>query len=303
MRLLITGAWKEAEKYIPLIEKQGHSVVFMQQEQGRLPCDPSWVEGVVCNGLFLHHEIKDFTDLKYIQLTSAGLDRVPVEYIREHKIALNNALGVYNVPMAEFAVCGVLQILKKALFFRENQNRHLWEKHRGLSELFGKRVLVIGCGSVGTECAKRFSAFGCEVFGVDIKPADDPRFKKIFGLKELGKEVSSADIIILTLPLNGQTEGLFDKKLLNSIKPGGVIVNISRGKVIDTGALTDALASRDLYAVLDVFEDEPLPAESPLWDMKNVIITPHNSFVGDGNAERLSKCILSGLLLNNREVI
>ena len=301
MRLLITGAWREAEKYIPQLERSGHSVVFMQQESDELPIDPSQVEGVVCNGLFLHHEIGAFSSLKYIWLTSAGLDRVPVEYIRDNDIALYNARGVYSVPMAEYAVCGVLQLFKQALFFRENQNRHLWEKHRELSELFGKRVLVVGCGSVGTECAKRFSAFGCEVFGIDIKPAENPGFNNIFGLDELGKEVSSADIIVLTLPLNGQTEGLFDKKLLNRIKPGGVIVNISRGKIIDTDALTDALTNRELYAVLDVFDSEPLDAGSPLWDMKNVIITPHNSFVGDGNAERLSKYILGGLL--TREVI
>lgn len=296
MRLLITGAWKEAEKYIPQLKKRGHSVVFMQQESGKLPGDPSNVEGVICNGLFLHHDIKQFTNLKYIQLTSAGLDRVPADYIREHKITLNNARGVYSIPMAEFAVCGVLQLYKQALFFRENQSRRIWEKHRGLSELFGKKILIVGCGSVGTECAKRFSAFGCEVCGIDVEPFVNQEFISIFGLKELNNEISKADIIILTLPLNGQTKGLFDAKKLNSIKPGGVLVNISRGKIIDSDALISALTERDMYAVLDVFDYEPLDAASPLWNMKNVIITPHNSFVGDGNAKRLSDCIIHNLL-------
>ena len=178
MRLLITGAWKEAEKFISQLEGYGHRVIFMQQEADRLPCEPSWAEGVVCNGLFLHHEIEAFTNLKYIQLTSAGLDRVPVEYIRKHKIALNNARGVYSIPMAEFAVCGVLQIYKKAALFRENQKTHLWEKHRDLLELYGKNVMIIGCGSVGTECAKRFSAFGCRIIGIDLKPFDSPDFDR-----------------------------------------------------------------------------------------------------------------------------
>lgn len=296
MRLLITGAWKEAEKYIPQLKKRGYSVVFMQQESDKLPGDPSNVEGVICNGLFLHHDIKQFTNLKYIQLTSAGLDRVPADYIREHKITLNNARGVYSIPMAEFAVCGVLQLYKQALFFRENQSRRIWEKHRGLSELFGKKILIVGCGSVGTECAKRFSAFGCEVCGIDVEPFVNQEFISIFGLKELNNEISKADIIILTLPLNGQTKGLFDAKKLNSIKPGGVLVNISRGKIIDSDALISALTERDMYAVLDVFDCEPLDAASPLWNMKNVIITPHNSFVGDGNSKRLSDCIIRNLL-------
>ena len=296
MRLLITGAWKEAEKFISQLEGYGHRVIFMQQEADRLPCEPSWAEGVVCNGLFLHHEIEAFTNLKYIQLTSAGLDRVPVEYIRKHKIALNNARGVYSIPMAEFAVCGVLQILKKALFFRENQNRHLWEKHRDLLELYGKNVLIIGCGSVGTECAKRFSAFGCRIIGIDLKLFDSPDFDRIYGLDNAETVIPEADVIVLTLPLTKATEGFVDERFLYSLKKGCVLVNISRGKVIDTGALTDALNCRDIYAVLDVFEDEPLSEESPLWDMDNVIVTPHNSFVGDGADHRLNKLILRSIV-------
>ena len=296
MRLLITGAWKEAEKFISQLEGYGHRVIFMQQEADRLPCEPSWAEGVVCNGLFLHHEIEAFTNLKYIQLTSAGLDRVPVEYIRKHKIALNNARGVYSIPMAEFAVCGVLQIYKKAALFRENQKTHLWEKHRDLLELYGKNVLIIGCGSVGTECAKRFSAFGCRIIGIDLKLFDSPDFDCIYGLDNAETVIPEADVIVLTLPLTKATEGFVDERFLYSLKKGCVLVNISRGKVIDTGALTDALNCRDIYAVLDVFEDEPLSEESPLWDMDNVIVTPHNSFVGDGADHRLNKLILRSIV-------
>ncbi len=296
MRLLITGAWKEAEKFISQLEGYGHRVIFMQQEADRLPCEPSWAEGVVCNGLFLHHEIEAFTNLKYIQLTSAGLDRVPVEYIRKHKIALNNARGVYSIPMAEFAVCGVLQIYKKAALFRENQKTHLWEKHRDLLELYGKNVLIIGCGSVGTECAKRFSAFGCRIIGIDLKLFDSPDFDRIYGLDNAETVIPEADVIVLTLPLTKATEGFVDERFLYSLKKGCVLVNISRGKVIDTGALTDALNCRDIYAVLDVFEDEPLSEESPLWDMDNVIVTPHNSFVGDGADHRLNKLILRSIV-------
>ena len=99
LNILITGAWNEAKQHIEEIEKHGHIVVFLQQEKDELPCDYDWVEGVICNGLFLYHRIKDFTNLKYIQLTSAGLDRVDLEYVKEKCITINNARGVYSIPI------------------------------------------------------------------------------------------------------------------------------------------------------------------------------------------------------------
>ena len=113
MNLLITGAWTGAKDYIEQIENEGHAVVFLQYEKDDLPCAYEWVEGVICNGLFLTHSIEKFVNLKYIQLTSAGFDRVPMEYVAEHNIEIHNARGVYSIPMAEFAVAGVLQLYKK----------------------------------------------------------------------------------------------------------------------------------------------------------------------------------------------
>ena len=158
MNLLVTGAWSEGKNCIAELEAMGHTVTFMQYEKDELPCSYEWVEGVICNGLFLTHPIEKFTNLRYIQLTSAGFDRVDMDYVKSHGIKIHNARGVYSIPMAEFALCGVLQLYKQAAFFRENQRKHLWEKHRGLLEIAGKNVLIVGCGSVGNECAKRFAA-------------------------------------------------------------------------------------------------------------------------------------------------
>ena len=97
----------------------------------------------MCNGLFLYNSIERFTSLRLIQLTSAGLDRVPLDDIRARGIALHNAAGVYSVPMAEFAVCGILQLYKQSRFFAANQAQHKWEKHRGLLEISGKRVCIL----------------------------------------------------------------------------------------------------------------------------------------------------------------
>ena len=140
MNLLITGAWKDAKEYIRKIEADGHKVHFFQFEKDELPCSYEWVEGVICNGLFLTHDIRKFINLRYIQLTSAGFDRVPMDYVKEHNIVINNARGVYSIPMAEFALFGVLELYKKGRKFFENQKQHIWEKQRNLYELFGKKV-------------------------------------------------------------------------------------------------------------------------------------------------------------------
>ena len=295
MNLLITGAWQDAQKHIPELERMGHSVLFMQYENDVLPCGYDWVEGVVANGLFQSHGIEKFTRLHYIQVTSAGLDRVPLEYAAEHGIELHNARGVYSVPMAEYAVGGVLQLYRQAAFFRENQRLRRWEKKRELAELYGKTVCIIGCGSVGTECARRFSAFGCRVIGVNRHPREDENYYSMVPVGALGEVLPEADVVVLAVPLTEETRRLIDAEKLGKMKLGAVLVNIARGAVVDERALEAALGANLGGAVLDVFEEEPLSAESPLWDMENVIITPHNSFVGDGNAERLKSVIMGNL--------
>ena len=295
MKFLITGAVTCAENLILELKKLGHEAVFLQNESEKLPENATEFDGVFCNGLFLHHPIESFTNLKYIQLTSAGFDRVPMDYVNKNGIRIYNARGVYSVPMAEFALSGVLSLYKEQRYFFDNQKLHKWEKHRGLKELFGKTVCIVGAGNVGGECAKRFSAFGCRVVGVDIAPYENPLFDEMISLEKLDFALLSADIVVLTLPLTKETHHLFDKDKFDKMKKGAILVNISRGGTVDTRALTEALDTKLSGAVLDVFETEPLEETSPLWDMENVILTPHNSFVGEGNADRLKNVILNNL--------
>ena len=295
MKLLITGAWRHTEEQLNMLEAKNNEIVLMADERGELPCNADGIEGVICNGLFLYHDIKKFTSLKYIQLTSAGFDRIDMDYVNEHNIEIHNARGVYSIPMAEYAVFGVLELYKQGKFFIENQKSHLWEKHRGLLELYGKTVCIVGCGNVGTECAKRFKAFGCNVIGVDLYTREDNDYEKIYSLSKLDNILQGADIVVLTLPLTKETEKLISKEKLAIMKNGAVLVNIARGAIVDENALADALKTHLYGAVLDVFGEEPLNENSPLWDMENVILTPHNSFVGENNGERLWQVIKDNL--------
>lgn len=295
MKILITGAIQYSEEHISRIQSMGHSVVWMQNEKDSLPIPYDEVDGVICNGLFLHHSIEKFTSLRYIQLTSAGLDRVPLEYIKAKGITIYNARGVYSIPMAEFALSSVLSIYKQAKHFGMSQERHCWNKHRGLRELYGKNVCIVGCGSVGEECAKRFSAMGCQVFGVDVLPREDENYVKIFPIDSLNEVLVYADVLILTLPLTEESRHIIGKEQLSLLPNDCVIVNISRGAIIDTNALANILREKDITAVLDVFEEEPLDENSLLWDMENAVITPHNSFVGENNSKRLYELIICNL--------
>ena len=260
----------------------------MQQETEALPLAAAEVDATVCNGLFLSHNIEDFTNLKFIQLTSAGFDRVPVDYIKAKGIALHNARGVYSVPMAEWALYRVLEHYKQGWFFKNEQEQHQWTKHRGLRELAGSRLAVVGAGNVGQEVAKRFGALGCHVTGFDIHTNSTPFFDEMTLTASLLEHIGLYDVVVITAPLLPSTRGLISYDVMKGMKENATLVNIARGGLIDQEALVQVLCERkDLFAALDVFENEPLEEDSPLWTMDNVAISPHNSFVSDRNNERM----------------
>lgn len=296
MNLLITGAFSASDEQLNKLSSLGFTLHFQKDERGEAECDFSVIDAVICNGLFLYHDIDKFKKLKFIQLTSAGLDRVPLEKIKERNIALYNARGVYSVPMAEFAVAGVLDLYKHLNLFYESQMAHEWNKDRELKELSGNVISIIGCGSVGYECAKRFKVFDTKIISVDIFNHCNKVYDEFCHISSIESAVNKSDIVILTLPLTDKTKGMFNKELLSKFKDGAILVNISRGAVVDENALIDALETNKLGgAVLDVFENEPLEENSKLWDMKNVIVTPHNSFVSKKNSTRLFKLAFENL--------
>lgn len=293
MNVLVTGTFQLNSEELAMLEAAGHKV-FTHPDERALVEHPERYEAVVCNGLFLYNPIERFTNLRLIQLTSAGLDRVPLDYIRAHGIELHNAAGVYSVPMAEFAVCGILQFYKQSRFFSENQAQHRWEKHRGLLELSGKRVCILGCGDVGRKIANRLHAFGCHITGVNRTVRALPDFDEVLPLDKLPDAAAVCDILICCIALTPETRGIVSKEVFDRLPTDAIFVNVARGALADETALTVWLQSGG-RAVLDVFEEEPLPESSPLWDMENVVLTPHNSFVGEGNRARLWERIKENL--------
>ena len=295
MKLLITGAFSYTEKQIESLQNLGFEISFIEREDGVLDVDVSQIDCVVCNWLMVHHDVSQFKSLKCIQLLSAGLERVPVDYIKGKDIALYNARGVYSIPMAEFAICSVLQLYKDSREIALQQKKRIWAKRRDLLELHDKRVLILGVGSVGTEVAKRFAAFTDKVYGVDLFPKGTEGFREVYPISYLDEELFESDVVVITLPLTDETENLIDKKRLSNMKKGAVLINIARGGIVDEDGLVEALNGHLKGAAVDVFAEEPLPMESKLWECENLIISPHNSFVSDGNDNRMWNCIYSNL--------
>lgn len=296
MNLLITGAWSESKKFINTLKQFGFDVYFMENEYELLPLKNEDVDAVICNNLFKFHDICLFKNLKYIQLLSAGLDRFPLEKIKNKSITIKTARGVYSIPISEHVILGLLSLYRNWDFFRKNQNEKKWEKNRDMIELYGKKVIIFGCGSVGLECAKKLNSFGCSIVGVDTISCESSYLNKMVLLKDFNSNfLNKADVVVSALPLNETTMHFFNSSFFDGMKEKSIFVNVSRGQVVDEKALIKALKEKLFGAVLDVFDTEPLNEKNELWSLKNVFLTPHNSFIGDGNNERISSLILSNL--------
>ncbi len=245
------------------------------------------IEAVICYEFFKHNNIEDFPRLRVVHLTSAGFDHMPLDYMRQKGIALYNARGVYSEPIAEFVLWGVLDLYKRGSYFRANAQKRGWRQLGSLRELGGKNVTILGAGSIASEIGKRFSALGCDVTALCRKPIRSRSFDRVVQSSYLDRYLPKTDIMVLAAPLNEESRHLFDSARFAKMKKGSILVNIARGGIVDTAAFVQAIEQGILSgAVMDVFETEPLPADSPIWDMENVIVTPHNAFAGEYNGDR-----------------
>jgi glyoxylate/hydroxypyruvate reductase len=235
--------------------------------------------------------------LRWIQGTSAGigglLDRTGLV---KSSMVFTTAAGVHGAPLAEFALLGLLHFAKGMPRLARLQAARHWERH-AMTLLRGSRVLLVGLGGVGREVARVLAAVGVEVCGAGLpgRSYEVPGVSQYMPDGRISDELGSVDALILACPLTERTRHLVSGRELALLRPGSVVVNLSRGQVIDERALIEALAAGRLGgACLDVFETEPLPSDSPLWAMDNVIISPHSaSTVADENR------LLTDLFIDN----
>lgn len=228
-----------------------------------------------------------FSNLKWIQSSYAGFNNLPVEAWKAKGILFTNAKDVFSEPIAEYVILYILMFYKRALEVYHNQVKHHWDRLEN-RELENQNICIVGIGSIGQAIRRRLQGFNVHLIGVNSQGRSVEGFDQVFPVRELKTALAMSDVVIITLPLNEQTENLFDEATLKVMKPDALLINIGRGKIIDEDALATALSTDRLGGcVLDVMAVEPLPTESALWDTKNLLITPHNSGTGALTLERM----------------
>jgi phosphoglycerate dehydrogenase-like enzyme len=224
--------------------------------------------------------------VKAASLTEDELDRV----------LFTTSAGVHGGTLAEFAVFGVLAGAKDLPRLLSLQARREWPERWTMREVGEQTVLIVGLGGIGAETARLLKAFGATVLGVKRTAEPVPNVDEVHVTAALPELVGRADAIVVTLPGTAATTGLIDAELLRAAKPGVVVVNVGRGTVIDEPALIDALRSGQVSsAYLDVFNTEPLPDESPLWSLPNVVLSPHTAALSDAEDRRIAELFADNL--------
>ena len=295
MKFLVTGSLGADENDIRAIEALGHEVTLHPDE--RVPAEhPEQYEGMIGNSLLYYTGHEGYTSLRYLQITSAGLDRIPLDWVRERGIKLCNAEGVYSGPMAEWTVMRILELLRRVPQNFRMQLAGEYKRDFKWQELAGKKVFMAGFGAYGREIARRLKPFGVTLTVFNRSRKEDSNVDEFLPLSELKARLPEADILVLAVALTGETRHLIDTDAFARMKRGALLVNASRGPVVDEAALVTALTDGTLAgAALDVFETEPLPADSPLWKLENVLLSAHNSYFGNNNHRRMMELVLKNL--------
>jgi glyoxylate/hydroxypyruvate reductase A len=236
--------------------------------------------------------------LRWVQGTSSGMaGYLAGAGLRTGGLVVTTAAGVHGVPLAEFALTGALHFVKDVPGLRDRQAGRHWERHT-TGTLAGRRALVVGLGAIGREVARVFSALGVEVWGAGRpgRSSAVPWVRRYLTYTDLGGALPGTDVLIVCVPLTAETSRLIGEPELRLLPRGAIVVNVARGPVVDEEALISALAGGRLAgAALDVFAVEPLPPESPLWTMGNVLLSPHSAATVAAENARITEIFTDNL--------
>jgi phosphoglycerate dehydrogenase-like enzyme len=234
-------------------------------------------------------------NLRWIHTTSAGVDHVLFPKLAEFDVALTNASGVFNVPIAETVLAYMLAVVKRLPQFLDQQRVRHWHNLE-LRELRGLTAGILGLGDIGGEVARLCQAFGMHVVGLRRHPQPSQFAEEVLPPDRLHDLLARSDFVVIATPLTDQTRGMIGRAELKAMRSDAWLINIARGPIVDEDALIEALRDRTIGgACLDVFSLEPLPEDSPLWDLPNVIVTPHNSWSSSHWREREIELFLENL--------
>jgi phosphoglycerate dehydrogenase-like enzyme len=228
-------------------------------------------------------------NLKWVQALSTGVDTFPVKELRNRGITLTSTTGMHAGHMSELALMAMLMLARNVHQIFKNQGLKVWDRKVPQDEIAGKTLGILGLGSIGRELAQRASFLGMQVIGVKKQSEEVEGVKRVYVLEDMDEVFAQSDYVINLLPLTEETRQCIGTRQFESMPAGGCFINLGRGGSVDEKALIQALERGNLRAAFsDVFTQEPLPADSPLWDLGNLIIMPH---IGGENANYMHKAM------------
>lgn len=281
--ILVAGKIPEADRHISWLSQQLPEPVAYEpnlDDAARKYGDVGVVIGPGSRKFSAQH-VRQYKHLEWYHSLSAGVDALPLAQFREQGVILTNCSGIHGIPMSE-------QILGMMLMFTRNLHNNVrsqmdeeWTRdYPLLKELHGATLCIVGAGSIGRVTARRAKAFGMTVLGVKRVPADISDFDEVVGQEDMQDVLSKSDYVLVLTPLTDATYHFFGKEQFQAMKSSAVFLNYARGEVVDEEALIQALRTNEIAgAGLDVFGQEPLPANHPFWSMEQVIVSPHTAGV------------------------
>ena len=276
MKIVINAQLNEEHRQMILDAAGENPVVFATSTEELIKegKDAEIIYGVCPEEIF-----QGMPNLKWFQSSSAGMDRLLYPALRDSGVIVTNAAGLYGSHVADQGFALLLGLTRNIHHFTRSQDKHVWggRGNSPMIEIGGFTIGVIGMGGIGQHMARRAKGFEMYVIGVDAYLKDKPDIcDELVGIDQLPDVMSRADVVMIACPLTDETRGLINAENLALMKPTAYFINVARGPIHDEPALIEALQQRKIAgAGLDVTQVEPLSADSPLWDMDNVIITPH----------------------------
>ena len=268
-----------------------HATIPEQRADGLKDCDAiyTWILSAA--------ELSQAPKLRWVHTSAVAVETLCLPELFARGIAVSNTRGVQALPIAEHVMAVVLGLAKQLPFVIDNQRRARWAQNEFTGErlpwlLHGRTLGVIGVGTIGSEIARRAEAFGMRVIALRRRPAYGVigHVERVYGRDQLDEFLGRSHVLVVAAPLTPETLGLMGAEQFNQLPAGAIVVNVGRAKIVDTGALIAALKSGHLGgASLDVFPQEPLPPDHPLWTTPNVILTPHTSGFRQGHWDEVIK--------------
>jgi D-2-hydroxyacid dehydrogenase (NADP+) len=291
------------EIYVEKIRDVSPEVEVVQSEDKEEALELIENVDVLFAGFFSKELFQAAKKLKWIQSWGAGVERILIPEVVNSRVIVTNAGGVHPTPISEHVIGMMLCFTRRLHVFIRNQAEKKWERPETwtspmIEELSGKTLGIVGLGKIGTEIARKAKCLGMRVIATKRDPTSPAltNVDRLFASADLNLLLAESDFVVLCLPLTRETEGMIGERQLKSIKPTGILINVSRGKIVQENKLVQALKQGWIAgAGLDTFENEPLPESSELWNFKNVIITPHIAGDTPHYPERLTNIFTENL--------